>query len=244
MSLTESQTGFSPLSASKQATELLRLDDVTKNYVTDGQNVQALCGVSLTVRNGEFIALVGRSGCGKSTLLNLAGAMDFPTAGRVLLDGISTSDLTENGLTLLRREKIGFIFQSFQLLHTLSVLENVELPLLLAGEFDTHDRAQQQLDLVELGDLGARMPHQLSGGQMQRVAIARAMVHAPKLLLADEPTGNLDTVTGNIILEGLRHIADQRKTTILMATHSSESAAYTDAVVKMRDGRIEEVVRS
>jgi putative ABC transport system ATP-binding protein len=244
MSLTESQTGFLPLAASKQVTELLRLDEVTKNYVTDGQHVQALCGVSLTVRNSEFIALVGRSGCGKSTLLNLAGAMDFPTSGRVLLDGVSTSDLTENGLTLLRRHKIGFIFQSFQLLNTLSVLENVELPLLLAGESDTRDRAQQQLDLVELGDLGARMPHQLSGGQMQRVAIARAMVHAPKLLLADEPTGNLDTVTGNLILQGLRRIADAGATAILMATHSSESAAYTDAVVKMRDGRIEEVVRS
>ena len=134
----------------------MRLDEVTKNYVTDGQHVQAVCGVSLTVRNGEFIALVGRSGCGKSTLLNLAGAMDFPTSGRVLLDGTSTSDLTENGLTLLRRQKIGFIFQSFQLLNTLSVLENVELPLLLAGESDTRDRAQQQLDLVELGDLGCQ----------------------------------------------------------------------------------------
>ncbi len=239
----EPQTELSPATA-KDSTELLRLDDVTKNYVTDGQNVQALCGVSLTVRQGDFLALVGRSGCGKSTLLNLAGAMDFPTSGRVLLDGISTSDLTENGLTLLRREKIGFIFQSFQLLNTLTVLENVELPLLLAGESETRDRAQQQLDLVELGDLGDRMPHQLSGGQMQRVAIARAMVHAPKLLLADEPTGNLDTVTGNLILEGLRRIADQRKTTILMATHSAESAAFTDVIVKMRDGKIQEVVRS
>ena len=194
--------------------------------------------------HGEFVALVGRSGCGKSTLLNLAGAMDFPSSGRVLLDGISTSDLGESGLTRLRREKVGFIFQSFQLLNTLTVLENVELPLLLAGQSDTRDRAQHQLDLVELGDLGSRMPHQLSGGQMQRVAIARAMVHGPRLLLADEPTGNLDTVTGNLILEGLRRIADERKTAILMATHSAESAAFTDAIVKMRDGRIQEVVRS
>ncbi len=145
MALTESQPGFSPLPASKQVLELLRLEDVTKTYVTDGQPVQALGGVSLTVQNGEFIALVGRSGCGKSTLLNLAGAMDFPTSGRVLLDGISTSDLNENGLTLLRRRKVGFIFQSFQLLNTLTVLENVELPLLLAGESATRDRAQQQL---------------------------------------------------------------------------------------------------
>ena len=134
-----------------------------------------------TLNRGDFVALVGRSGCGKSTLLNLGGAMDFPTTGQVLLDGISTSELNENGLTRLRREKVGFIFQSFQLLNTLTVLENVELPLLLAGETNTRDRALRQLDLVELGDLDSRMPHQLSGGQMQRVAIARAMVHAPRL---------------------------------------------------------------
>ncbi len=221
----------------------VRLDDVTKTYVTDGQSVHALNGVSLTVGPGEYVALVGRSGCGKSTLLNLAGAMDFPTSGQVLLDGVSTTDLDENGLTRLRREKVGFIFQSFQLLNTLSVVENVELPLLLAGESSTRERAQHQLELVELGELGGRMPHQLSGGQMQRVAIARAMVHGPKLLLADEPTGNLDTITGNVILELLRRIASDRKTAIVMATHSLEAASLADIVVKMRDGRIEEVAR-
>src|SRR5450755_3184740 len=236
MDLIESQTEFPPLPASKDLTELLRLEDVTKTYVSDGQPVRALGGVSLTMHNGDFIALVGRSGCGKSTVLNLAGAMDFPTSGRVLLDGISTSDVNEGGLTRLRREKVGFIFQSFQLLNTLTVLENVELPLLLAGESDTRDRAQQQLDLVELSDLGARMPHQLSGGQMQRVAIARSMVHQPKLLLADEPTGNLDTATGNVILGLLRRIASEKNTAIVMATHSLEAAALADMVVKMRDG--------
>ena len=204
--------------------------------------VRALNDVTLAVRPGEFVALVGRSGCGKSTLLNLAGAMDFPTSGQVLLDGVATSELTDNGLTRLRREKVGFIFQSFQLLNTLTVLENVELPLLLAGESATRQRAQKQLELVELGDLGHRMPHQLSGGQMQRVAIARAMVHGPKLLLADEPTGNLDTVTGNLILALLRRIADEHQAAILMATHSTESAAVTDQIVKMRDGQILEVI--
>ena len=168
--------------------------------------------------------------------------MDFPTTGRVLLEEVSTSELTEDGLTRLRREKVGFIFQAFQLLNTLTVLENVELPLQLAGESKTRDRALQKLELVELSGLGSRMPHQLSGGQMQRVAIARAMVHNPKLLLADEPTGNLDTHTGNVILELLRRIADEQKTAILMATHSLEAAAMADAIVKMRDGRIEEVV--
>ena len=224
------------------AAALLRLEDVTKTYLSNGQRVDALNGVSLEVHHGEFIALVGRSGCGKSTLLNLAGAMDFPSSGRVLLEGDSTSELSDYGLTRLRRNKVGFIFQSFQLLNTLSVLENVELPLLLAGESGTQARAQRQLDLVELGELGSRMPHQLSGGQMQRVAIARAMVHQPKLLLADEPTGNLDTQTGNLILTLLRRIADEQKTAILMATHSAESAAFADITVKLRDGRIAEVI--
>ncbi len=236
-------TSQSKLLLSKTRAERVRLDDVTKTYVSDGQPVHALNGVSLSVRQGEFVALVGRSGCGKSTLLNLAGAMDFPTSGRVVLDERFTSDLDDNGLTLLRREKVGFIFQSFQLLNTLTVLENVELPLLLAAESSTRERAQAQLELVELGDLGSRMPHQLSGGQMQRVAIARSMVHGPKLLLADEPTGNLDTATGNVILELLRRIASDNDTAIIMATHSLEAAGLADTVAKMRDGKIQEVTR-
>jgi ABC-type lipoprotein export system ATPase subunit len=224
-------------------TALLRLEDVHKNYVTDGQVVRAVDGVTLEVRAGEFIALVGRSGCGKSTLLNLAGAMDFPSSGTVWLNGDSTSQLNDAGLTRVRREKVGFIFQSFQLLNTLSVIENVELPLLLAGINQSRGRAQEQLELVELGDLASRMPHQLSGGQMQRVAIARAMVHRPLLVLADEPTGNLDTATGNLILDLLRRIADERGVAIMMATHSAESTRYCDEIVRMRDGRIEEVHR-
>jgi len=222
---------------------LLRLADVSKNYASDGQVVRALAGVSLEVAQGEFVALVGRSGCGKSTLLNLAGAMDFPTAGRVLLDGVATTGLDDVGLTRLRREKVGFIFQSFQLLHTLSVVENVELPLLLAGQARAREIAEERLEWVELDGLSARMPHQLSGGQMQRVGIARALVHSPRLLLADEPTGNLDTTTGNVILELMRRIVRERGTAILMATHSLEAASLSHAVVRMRDGRIEEVVR-
>ena len=242
--LTDTQSDAVVSPVSDGTGERLRLETVTKTYFTDGQPVHALNGVSLAVREGEFVALVGRSGCGKSTLLNLAGAMDFPTSGRVVVDGIRTSGLDDNGLTRLRRERVGFIFQSFQLLHTLTVLENVELPLQLAGERDTRDRAQSQLELVELGDLGWRMAHQLSGGQMQRVAIARAMVHNPKLLLADEPTGNLDTATGNVILELLRRIASEQRTAIVMATHSLEAASLADAVVRMRDGVIQEVSRT
>lgn len=212
--------------------------DAAKEYVSDGLPVRALDGVSLDVQAGEFVALIGRSGCGKSTLLNLAGAMDFPTQGDVLLDGVSTSGLGDSGLTALRREKVGFVFQSFQLLHTLSVLENVELPLLLANRPGSAAIARERLDWVELGHLAHRLPHQLSGGQMQRVAIARALATSPRLLLADEPTGNLDSATGNVILELLRRIAKEQRTAILMATHSLESAEFTDNVVRLRDGRI------
>ncbi len=157
---------------------IVALQNVSKDYLTDGLRVHALYDVSLEINGGEFVALVGRSGCGKSTLLNLAGAMDFPTSGRVLLDGVDTSTLKDAGLTLLRREKVGFIFQSFQLLHTLTVLENVELPLLLAGKPNARATAKEKLAWVELDGLGDRYPHQLSGGQMQRAGIARALLRA------------------------------------------------------------------
>ena len=222
---------------------ILSLQDVSKDYLTDGQPVHALSGVSLNVERGEFVALVGRSGCGKSTLLNLAGAMDFPTSGKVLLDGISTSSLNDGGLTQLRRERVGFIFQSFQLLHTLTVFENVELPLLLAGKPGAREAARERLKLVELDGLGDRFPHQLSGGQMQRVAIARALIHSPSILLADEPTGNLDTTTGNVILELLRRLTREQDTATIMATHSPEAASLANTVVRLRDGKIEEIIR-
>jgi ABC-type lipoprotein export system ATPase subunit len=222
---------------------VLSFEAVSKNYLADGQQIRALSSVSLQLEQGEFVALVGRSGCGKSTLLNLAGAMDFPTSGQVLLDGVATSSLDDSGLTRLRREKVGFIFQSFQLLPTLSVIENVELPLLLAGRIGARAAAQERLHWVELQGYDDRMPHQLSGGQMQRVAIARSLVHSPRVLLADEPTGNLDSATGDVILELLRRIATEQKTTMLMATHSTEAAALADTLVRLRDGHIEEVTR-
>jgi ABC-type lipoprotein export system ATPase subunit len=222
---------------------ILSLQNVRKDYSTDGQPVRALDGVSLDVEAGQFVALVGRSGCGKSTLLNLAGAMDFPTSGSVLLEGETTSSLKDAELTMLRREKVGFIFQSFQLLHTLTMLGNVELPLLLAGRTNAREAARERLRWVELEDLGERYPHQLSGGQMQRVGIARALIHAPKLLLADEPTGNLDTTTGNVILELLRRLSREQNTATVMATHSAEAAALADVVVHLRDGKIESLDR-
>ncbi|HXM16670.1 MAG TPA: ABC transporter ATP-binding protein [Candidatus Eremiobacteraceae bacterium] len=222
---------------------ILSLQNVRKDYSTDGQPVRALDGVSLDVEAGQFVALVGRSGCGKSTLLNLAGAMDFPTLGSALLDGVATSSLKDAELTKLRREKVGFVFQSFQLLHTLTVLGNVELPLLLAGKTNARDAARERLRWVELEELGERYPHQLSGGQMQRVGIARALIHGPKLLLADEPTGNLDSTTGNVILELLQRLSRERNTATVMATHSAEAAALADVIVRMRDGKIESVER-
>jgi putative ABC transport system ATP-binding protein len=222
---------------------IVALQHVCKDYLTDGQRIHALDDVSLEVNPGEFVALVGRSGCGKSTLLNLAGAMDFPTSGRVLLDGVETSTLKDAGLTFLRRDKVGFIFQSFQLLHTLTVFENVELPLLLAGKPNARSTATERLAWVELDGLGERYPHQLSGGQMQRVGIARALAQSPAVLLADEPTGNLDTVTGNVILELLKRLTRELNTATLMATHSPEAAALAATVVRLRDGKIEEIVR-
>ena len=238
------ETALTTSAASNRIFPLLSVEGVTKDYKTDGDPVRALNGVSLEIGSGRFVALVGRSGCGKSTLLNLAGALDFPTGGHVRLEGTATDQLNEAQLTKLRREKVGFIFQSFQLLNTLSVVENVELPLLLAGHSNPRPKALQRLASVSLEELAHRMPHQLSGGQMQRVAIARALVHSPRILLADEPTWNLDTATGNSILELLRRICMEQSTTILMATHSMESAAFVDTTVRMRDGHIEEILAS
>lgn len=222
---------------------IVAFQNVSKDYLTDGQRVRALENISLEVHRGEFLALVGRSGCGKSTLLNLAGAMDFPTAGNVLLDGVKTSSLKDAGLTLLRREKVGFIFQSFQLLHTLTVFENVELPLLLAGKPNAREVAREKLAWVDLDDYGERYPHQLSGGQMQRVGIARALVQSPAILLADEPTGNLDTTTGNVILDLLKRLTRDLNTATVMATHSPEAAALANGIVRLRDGKMEELTR-
>src|SRR5450755_3086531 len=219
---------------------LLRFDHVSKSY----SGVPALDEVSLDVERGEFVALVGRSGCGKSTLLNVAGAMDFPTSGEVVLEGVVTSSLGEASLTRVRREKVGFIFQSFQLLASLSVVENVELPLLLARRARAREAALERLRQVGMEDYAARLPYQLSGGQMQRVAIARALVHSPSLLLADEPTGNLDSHTGDAILQLLRGIADTHQTTILMATHSTEAEALADIVVRLHDGRVQDILQT
>lgn len=218
---------------------LLEVRNATKLYPTEGDPVTALRDVSVNVRAGEFVALVGRSGCGKSTLLNLCGAMDFPTSGEVLIDGQVTSHLTDAQLTRTRREKVGFIFQSFQLMHTLTAAENVELPLLLARKPNARGTALERLRWVEMNGYADRLPHQLSGGQQQRIAIARALVHNPRLILADEPTGNLDTATGDLILKLLRQSANEFGVAVIMATHTAESIAATDRILRMRDGQME-----
>jgi ABC-type lipoprotein export system ATPase subunit len=218
---------------------MLELRSVSKTYQADAGPVIALQDVTFDMNAGGFIALVGRSGCGKSTLLNVCGTMDFPTSGEVFLEGRSTTQLNDAALTQLRREKIGFIFQSFQLMHTLTAVENVELPLLLARRRNVRAAALERLRWVELEHYADRLPHQLSGGQQQRVSVARALVHNPSLILADEPTGNLDTATGEIVVNLLVRAARELNVAVLMATHSAENAALADRIIYLRDGRME-----
>jgi putative ABC transport system ATP-binding protein len=222
----------------------LELRRASKTYQTNGQKLEALREVSLEFEAGTITALVGRSGCGKTTLLNLAGAMDFPTSGEVLIDGRDTSSLREDELTALRRTRIGFVFQFFQLLPALTVLENVELPLLLAGSASAHEAARDRLEWVGLVDKMESFPYQLSGGQMQRVAIARALVHSPDILIADEPTGNLDNASGEQVLALLSDAAGRFGATVLIATHSAEAAAMAQTRIQLRDGRIAAVERA
>jgi ABC-type lipoprotein export system ATPase subunit len=216
---------------------MLELRGVSKSY----GSLEVLHEVSLVAGPRTVTALLGRSGCGKTTLLNLAGAMDFPTAGDVLIDGRPTTALSESELTGLRRTRIGFVFQFFQLLPTLTAAENVELPLLLAGARRARQTALDRLAWVGIPEKARALPFQLSGGQMQRVAIARALVHSPDLLIADEPTGNLDSASGDQVLGLIRRAAADLGATVLMATHSAEAAAIADRRIRMRDGRIEEI---
>jgi ABC-type lipoprotein export system ATPase subunit len=216
----------------------VKADDVRKTY--EG-GVEALRGVSLELRAGEITALLGRSGCGKTTLLNLCGAMDFPTSGIIQVAGHVTTGLGDSQLTRLRREKIGFVFQFFQLLPTLTAIENVELPLLLAGARNSRQTARERLEWVGLPEKADSLPWQLSGGQMQRVAIARALAHTPAILIADEPTGNLDTASGEVVLQLIRRAAREFGAAVAIATHSAEAAAIADIRIRMRDGLIESV---
>jgi putative ABC transport system ATP-binding protein len=208
----------------------------------DGAVSEALAGVSFSLAPGDFVALLGPSGCGKSTLLNLLGALDRPTAGRVLVDGRDLSLLSDTGRDLYRRRTAATVFQFFNLLPTMTALENVALPLLLDGVplAEADARAGAALSEVGLPEKTGSFPWQLSGGQMQRVAVARALVARPSLLLADEPTGNLDSRSGARVLDLVSDLVAARGVTIVLATHSTEAAARASRVLRLRDGRLEE----
>ena len=204
-----------------------------------GAGVPALRGASLEARPGEVVALCGRSGSGKTTLLHLLAGLDRPTSGRVEVEGKDLAALGERGRTRLRRARIGFVFQFFNLLPTLTALENVALALELAGRPDG-GRALEALEAVGLGGMGHRFPHELSGGEQQRVAVARALVKGPGVILADEPTGNLDTRTGDAVLRLLTDQAREQGACLILATHSPRAAGVADRVFRMADGRLEE----
>lgn len=217
----------------------IQLKEVAKSY--GEHQVQALSGVSFDVDAAEFVALMGPSGCGKSTLLNMVAGIDRPSAGSVSLNGQDVSALDDAATTELRRTKIGFVFQFFNLLSTLTVAENVALPLEIGrglSHTDIAARVKSMLDSVGMSHRAGFFPAQLSGGEMQRTAIARALIHKPMVLLADEPTGNLDTDTGKAILDLLRETNRGSGITILMATHSEEAAGYASRIIRMRDGKV------
>jgi len=222
---------------------MIEFKKVSKIYPHATHPVTALNAVSLSISKGAFTLLMGPSGCGKSTLLNLMGGLDMPSAGEILFDGRSTSDFEDRDWTALRRADVGMIFQFFNLLPMLTAQENVALPLLLRGDptNETQNKALEALNQVGLGHRLDHLPGALSGGEMQRVAIARADAISPKLLLADEPTGNLDSKTGSEILALLASRTKKSGLTLLMATHSAEAAAFADQIIYMKDSEIDRI---
>lgn len=217
---------------------MIELRDVWKTYESS-ETISALQGISLTIPTGRFFCITGPSGSGKSTLLHLIGALDVPTSGTLLLDGAPYSEFSESKRTLLRRREFGFVFQSYNLLSTLTAFENVMLPVLLDRGRDPRD-TQRARDLLQRLGLGARLSHrpaQLSGGELQRVAIARAVLRRPKVILADEPTGNLDRVSGRRVLSLLRELSREEKATVVLVTHDEEAALAADERVALIDGR-------
>jgi len=219
---------------------MIETRNLHKSYQAGDTQVDALRGVSLKILPGEIVAITGPSGCGKSTLLHILGALDTPTSGQAYLDGHPLHSLDDDKLTAIRRLKIGFIFQFFHLLPTLTVEENILLPLLLAGRVTpaARTRARELLNSVQLADRSHHRPHQLSGGQLQRAAVARALIHRPSVILADEPTGNLDSATSSIVIQLLTQLARHEKTTVVLVTHSELIAAAADRRIALVDGRI------
>ena len=223
---------------------LIETVDLWKTYQMGTEEVHALSGVSIKIERGEYVAIMGPSGSGKSTLMNLIGCLDTPSKGSYLLNGKQVSQMNDDELARIRNEEIGFVFQTFNLLPRATALHNVELPLIYGGVPSKvrAERANQALDKVELGDRKTHRPNQLSGGQRQRVAIARALVNNPSILLADEPTGNLDSKTGNEIM-GLVARLHAAGNTIILVTHAADLAAYARRAIHLRDGQVEKDVQ-
>ncbi len=218
---------------------IIRLEDVWKIYKMGEVEVQALRGLTLDIKKGEFVAIMGPSGSGKSTAVNMVGCLDVPTRGKVFLDGHDISLLSESNLAQIRGRKIGFIFQQFNLISTLSALENVALPMMFQG-LDLRKRQKKASKLLELVDLGNRLDHrpsELSGGQQQRVAIARALANDPEVILADEPTGNLDSKTGTNVMDFLKKLNKEEKRTIVMVTHDPNVAKQAARTTYLKDGK-------
>ena len=217
---------------------VLRVEGVRKRFGDGDSAVDAVRGVSLELAAGEFAAVVGPSGCGKSTLLHLCGGMDRPSGGTVVVDGVDLAGLDDEALTALRRERVGFVFQFFNLLPTLTLVENIALPLLLAGKSGRHatDRARDWAARVGLDQRLGHYPARVSGGELQRAALARALVHQPALVIADEPTGNLDTGNGRRVLELLQALNGETGVAVLLATHDPALAGAADRLIRMRDG--------
>jgi len=217
---------------------LLRMQGITKDYHLGKTIVRALRGLDLEISQGEIVAIMGPSGSGKSTLMHILGALDTPTDGTATIDGEDLQALKERQLVTLRGRKVGFVFQTFNLIQTLSAQRNVELPMIFQGlaPGERHRRASELLERVGLGDRVRHRPNELSGGERQRVAVARALANDPEIILADEPTGNLDTETGNAILSLLKDLSDNDGKTVILVTHDPEAAAIADRVVRLRDG--------
>ena len=223
----------------KEESNMIKLDNITKIFSTEEVQTTSLNGVSLEVKEGEFVAIMGPSGCGKSTLLNIIGLIDTPTTGTYLLNGKDVSTLTENERTDIRKGVLGFVFQSFNLIDELNVNENVELPLLYMGVSakEREERVLEVLRRMNMSQRGKHLPSQLSGGQQQRVAIARAVIGNPKIILADEPTGNLDSKNGLEVMELLSQL-NAEGTTIIMVTHSQHDATYANRIINLYDGQV------
>ncbi|WP_340689864.1 ABC transporter ATP-binding protein [Hydrogenobacter thermophilus] len=221
---------------------LIELREVKKTYRLDHVEVHVLKGISMSVERGEVLAIMGPSGSGKSTLMNIIGCLDVPTEGEYILDGVSIKNMSTDQIARVRNTKVGFVFQSFNLIPRLTALENVELPMIYAGvgRRERKKRAVELLKMVELGDRIYHYPSQLSGGQQQRVAIARAIANNPPIILADEPTGSLDTATGNMIMDLLLSLNERLGTTLIVVTHEPAVASYCKRVVRIKDGLLVE----